>query len=109
MAIIVNVTDNSFDAEVLKCDIPVVTDFWAEWCGPCKTIAAHLADIAAEYEEEVKIAKLDIDANPATTSQYGVLSLPTLLVFKNGQVVGRITGAVPKAALLEKLRPHLKP
>ena len=107
MALIVDVTDNSFDAEVLKCDIPVVTDFWAEWCRPCKAVAKHLDEMAAEYEDQIKVSRLDIDANPIITAAYGVLSLPTLILFKNGQPVERIVGASSKEALRAKILPYL--
>lgn len=107
MALIVDVTDNSFDAEVLKCDIPVITDFWAEWCRPCKAVAKHLDEMAAEYENQIKVSRLDIDANPSTTAAYGVLSIPTLILFKNGQPVERLVGAPSKEVLLAKILPHL--
>jgi len=106
MAKPVTVTDASFDAEVLKSDLIVVTDFWAEWCGPCRVIAPFLDQIADEFANQVKVAKLDIDANPTVTSNYGVLSLPTVIVFKNGQPVERITGAASKQKFVDALKPY---
>lgn len=103
----VAVTDNSFDAEVLKSDLIVITDFWAEWCGPCKAIAPHLEAIASEYSSQVKVVKLDIDENPDTTSRYGVLSIPTLLMFKNGQEIARLVGMKPKNAIVKAFEPFL--
>jgi len=108
MAKPIEVTDLTFDAEVLKPDIPVLVDFWAEWCGPCQTIAPSLEAIAAEYVGRLKVVKLDVDANNQTAIAYGVQSIPTLLLFKNGQVVERIVGAVPKERILERLRPHIR-
>jgi len=103
----VNVTDNSFDAEVLKCDIPVVADFWAEWCEPCKAMEPALKEIAGEYNGQLKIVKLDIELNPRVTSNYMVLTIPTLIIFKNGQEVERFSGGQSKEALLEQITPHL--
>jgi thioredoxin 1 len=103
----VSVTEASFDPEVLKCDIPVLTDFWAEWCGPCKVIAQYLDEIAADYESRVKVAKLDVDDNPNVAASYSVLSLPTLILFKFGQPVERLTGTQTKEAILDKIAPHL--
>ena len=105
MTTLVSVMDTSFDAQVLKCDIPVLADFWAEWCGPCLAIAPHLADIAADYEGRLKVVKLDIDTNPTVASNYAVLSIPTLILFKFGQPVARITGAVSKQEILEQILP----
>lgn len=107
MANPVHVNDNTFDAEVLKTDIPVLTDFWAEWCRPCRPIATIVEEIAAEYAGKVKVAKLNIDVNPRVTSAYGVLSLPTLILFKNGQPVERLVGSLPKKKILDTLLPHL--
>jgi thioredoxin 1 len=107
MATPVYVTDANFDAEVLKCDIPVLTDFWAEWCGPCKAIGPHLDKIAAEYEGKIKVVKLDVDTNPLAASTYSVLSLPTLILFKFGQPVERLTGTQTQKAILQKITPYL--
>ena len=107
MATFVHATDNSFDPEVLKCDIPVIADFWAEWCAPCKIIDAHLDDIVAEYPEQLKVVKVDIETNPVVTSNYNVLNLPTLILFKFGQPVERMVGSLPKQAILDKVLPYL--
>ncbi len=95
----VPVTDSSFEQDVLKSDIPVVVDFWAEWCGPCKQIGPALEEISDELAGKVKIAKVNIDDNPNAPSRYGVRGIPTLLVFKNGEVVSNKVGAAPKGAL----------
>ena len=95
------VTDSSFDADVLKAPGPVLVDFWAEWCGPCKMIAPFLDDIAAEMGGKVTVAKLNIDENPQTPSKYGVHGIPTLMLFKNGQVAATKIGALPKSKLIE--------
>jgi thioredoxin 1 len=107
MPTVVDVTDHSFDAQVLKCDIPVLAHFWAEWSAPCKTMDAHLQEIAAEYDEQIKPVRLEIEANPTFTSQYTVLNVPTLILFKNGQEVQRMSGVVSKAELREKIEPYL--
>ncbi|MEU6747854.1 thioredoxin [Actinomadura nitritigenes] len=103
----ISVTDATFAEEVLQSDVPVLVDFWADWCGPCRMIAPVLDQIAAEQDGRIKIAKLDYDANPQTPQKYGVMGLPTLLLLKNGEVVEQITGAKPKRALLKVIEPHL--
>jgi thioredoxin 1 len=109
MAKPVHVTDNTFDAEVFKSDVPVLTDFWAEWCGPCKMIAPILEEIAEEFDGQIKIAKVDVDADNQMAMQFGVQSIPTMILFKNGQPVERLVGAMPKERLLARIEPHLPP
>jgi len=101
------VTDANFKDEVLNSNVPVMVDFWAEWCGPCKMIAPTVAELAKEYEGRMKIVKLDVDSNYQTSGTYDVRSIPTLLFFKNGQVVDKIVGAVPRGKLKEKLEANL--
>lgn len=103
----VAVTDDTFEAEVLQDDKPVLTDFWAEWCGPCWAIAPVLEEIAAEYADQLKIAKLDVGANSAIATQYGVMYIPTLILFVNGKPVERLVGALSKGSILEKIQLHL--
>ena len=107
MTELTSATDNSFDAEVLKCDIPVVADFWAEWCEPCRALEPSLKEMAGEYAGQLKVVKVDIESSPNVTSNYKVLTIPALLIFKNGQEVERINGRQTKEAMLEKIRPHL--
>ncbi|MFW2542814.1 thioredoxin [Primorskyibacter sp. 2E107] len=95
----VAVTDATFDEEVKNSDVPVVVDFWAEWCGPCKQIGPALEELAAEYEGKIKIAKVDVDQNPNAAAAMGVRGIPALFIFKDGQVVSNRAGAAPKAAL----------
>lgn len=97
---IVDVTDDSFESDVLKSSEPVLIDYWAEWCGPCKMIAPVLAEIATEYADRLKVAKLNIDDNPNTPPRYGIRGIPTLMLFKNGEVEATKVGAVSKSQLV---------
>ncbi len=103
----VTVTDADFESAVIEADRPVLVDFWATWCGPCKMIAPVLEDIAAENSGELTVGKLDVDSNQGTAMRYGVQSIPTLILFKNGQEAERIIGFLPKERLMARLRPHL--
>jgi thioredoxin 1 len=100
------VTDSNFQAEVLEADKPVLVDFWAPWCGPCRIVAPHLEELASE-REDITIVKLNTDDNPHTAAQYNVMSIPTLLLFKHGEVAHQIIGALPKQRLLQELEPAL--
>jgi thioredoxin 1 len=101
------VTDETFDADVLKNDKPVLVDYWAEWCGPCKMVAPVLDAIAEEHGDKLDIVKLNVDENPVVTQKYGILNIPTLGVFKNGEVVKELVGARSKSALLRELADFL--
>jgi thioredoxin 1 len=103
----ISVTDASFASRVLASATPVLVDFWAEWCGPCHAVAPVLDQIAAEYGGKLTVAKLDIDGNPATARQFGVVSIPTMILFRDGQPVTRLVGTMGKAALLRELNGFL--
>lgn len=96
-------TDDSFENDVLNSDKPVLVDFWAEWCGPCRMVGPVVDELAGEFEGQAKIGKVDVDNNPEISSKYGIRSIPSLLIFKNGEVVDQIIGAVPKAQLKKQL------
>ena len=99
----INITDDTFEAEVLQSDKLVIVDFWATWCGPCKMIAPILEEIANEMADQVKITKMDVDSNKVIAGKFNILSIPSLLFFKNGKIVDQIVGAVPKAQLVSRL------
>jgi thioredoxin 1 len=104
MAKALEVTDSTFEREVLQAQQPVLVDFWAVWCGPCKAVAPIVEELASEYEGKLKVMKLDVDDNPRTATAYGVQSIPTLLIFKDGKPAERIVGAVPKKVIVDKLQ-----
>ena len=101
------VTDPTFETDVLKSDQPVLVDFWATWCGPCRMVAPILEEIAKEQGDKLRVAKLDVDANPITAGRFGVRSIPTMILFKNGRETQRLVGYMPKEKLLQLLNPHL--
>ncbi len=103
----VELTEETFEQEVLKATMPVLVDFWAAWCGPCKMIAPIVEELATEYEGKLKIGKVDVDNHQKIAMQFGIRSIPTLLVFKGGKVVEQIVGAAPKKTVVEKLAKHL--
>jgi len=105
----IEITEANFEQEVMKSEVPVLLDFWAVWCGPCKMIAPFVEQIAGEFEGKVKVGKVDVDSNPNISVKYGIRSIPTLLFFKDGQLVDQIIGAVAKQAIVNKLNSQLEP
>jgi thioredoxin 1 len=99
----IEITDSNFDKEVLESNIPVIVDFWAEWCGPCRMVAPIVKEIGQEYDGRVAVGKVDVDSNPGISGKYGIRNIPTILFFKNGQIVDKQVGAVPKSVLVGKL------
>jgi len=99
----IQLSDGNFEAEVLKCDLPVLVDFWAPWCGPCRAMGPVIDELTNEYAGQVKVTKMNVDENPATPSKYGIRAIPTLILFKGGEVVEQITGAVSKSSIKEMI------
>ncbi len=108
MAQPLHLSDDAFDEEVLKSDVPVLIDFWAAWCGPCRMVAPIIDELAGEYQGKAKICKLDVDNNQKTAMNYGIRSIPTILIFNGGEVVDSIVGAVPKQQIIDRLDSHIK-
>lgn len=107
MSAVANVTDTTFEQEVLKSDIPVLVDFWAPWCGPCKAVAPVVEDLSKEYEGRLKVVKLNTDENPKTAQAYTIRGIPSLYLFKGGNVVEQVVGAVPKSTLATAINKHV--
>jgi thioredoxin 1 len=101
------ITDNTFEQEVLTSDVPVLVDFWAPWCGPCRMVAPVVDELSQDFNGQVKVVKINTDENPTIASQYGIRSIPTLIVFKDGQPVDRVVGALPKSTLANTLEKYL--
>ncbi|MCX7696144.1 MAG: thioredoxin [Bacteroidales bacterium] len=100
---VIQLTDSNFDQEVLQSNLPVVVDFWAEWCGPCRLIGPIIEELAKDYDGKIKFVKLNVDENPSSTMRFGIRNIPTILFFKDGQVIDKQVGAVPRRILEEKL------
>ncbi len=100
---VIEFRDDNFELEVLKADVPVLVDFWAEWCGPCKALAPTVAELAEEYKDKVKVGKVNVDSNGNIATNYGVRSIPTLLIFQNGTILNQIVGNVPKESITKLL------
>jgi thioredoxin 1 len=107
MSAVASVTDTTFDDEVLKAEVPVLVDFWAPWCGPCKAVAPVVEDLSKEYEGRLKVVKLNTDENPKTAQAYTIRGIPSLYLFKSGQVVEQVVGAVPKSTLSTAINKHV--
>lgn len=104
MSDVLQVTDGTFEEEIIKSELPVMVDFWAEWCGPCKIVGPTVEELAKDYEGRIKIAKMDVDGNRETPTRFGIRNIPTLILFKNGEVIQTIVGAHPKSHLDEELK-----
>ena len=104
---ILNVTDSDFESEIIKSELPVLVDFWAVWCGPCRMVAPFVEQISEEYSGQLKVAKLNVDENQSVPAKYGIMSIPTLLLFKGGELKETIVGALPKAKIVDKITPYL--
>ena len=104
----INVNDENFEEEVLNSDMPVLVDFWAPWCAPCNMVAPIVEEIGKEYEGKLKVCKINVDEAPQTSAKYGIRSIPTLGIFKDGQMTDSVLGAVPKNVLIEKIAPHVE-
>jgi len=100
-------TDGNFEQLVLQADLPVIVDFWAEWCGPCRMVGPIVEEVGSDYEGKAVVAKVDVDSNPGITAKYGIRNIPTILFFKNGEVADKQVGAVPKSTIVAKLEPLL--
>lgn len=105
--LVLDVTDDTFKEKVIDCDVPVLVDFWAPWCGPCRMVGPVVAEIAEQYEGQIQVFKVNTDENPQVASQYGIRSIPTLMIFKGGQRVDMVVGAVPKTTLATTLEKYL--
>jgi thioredoxin 1 len=104
MADLLEVTDENFDTEIVNSDLPAVVDFWAEWCGPCRMVAPVVKELAEDYKGKIKVAKMDVDQNRQTPARFGIRNIPTLILFKGGEVAQTIVGAQPKSAIEEELK-----